>query len=100
MRRVASLLGRLLVGLAATAFLLGAILFLLGLHLSMLPLRARAHVRLQLAFEIAERAAAIALLSRSDGTATPSALRARPRRGAPTNPESAAASGHASPEAD
>lgn len=66
MRRIASLLGRVLVGIAAAAFLLGATLFLLGLHLSLRAGRSQPYRKVALAVEIAERAAELALAARAE----------------------------------
>ncbi|MGH7345923.1 MAG: hypothetical protein ACREK4_13495 [Candidatus Rokuibacteriota bacterium] len=67
MRRLASVVSRLLIGMAATVLLLGALLFLLGLHLALVPLRVKQHRGLVLLLEIAERAAALAMLAKADG---------------------------------
>jgi len=82
MRRLASLLARLLIGLAATVLLLGALLFLLGLHLSLRLARSRTQAKAQLALELAMTAAALASLVREgrDGARAPGA---RPRRSPP-----------------
>lgn len=83
MRRAASLLGRLLVGLAATAFLVGALLFLLGLQLSLRATRNQPYRKFVLAAEIAERAAELALGARAPHTAEspePTADRRQRRR--------------------
>lgn len=65
MRRLASLVARLLIGLAAAAFLVGALVFLLALQLSLRAGRVQSYRRLQLAVEIVERAAELALVSRA-----------------------------------
>lgn len=71
MRRVASFLARLLIGLAATVFLVAALLFMLGLHLALVASRSRKHRGLVLMVEIAERAAELALLAKSGAEDVP-----------------------------
>ncbi len=86
MRRLASFLARLVIGLAATVLLLGVLLFLLGLHLSLRLARSRAQAKAQLALELAVAAAGLASLVREDraGARAPGA---HPRRPPPSTQE-------------
>lgn len=81
MRRVASFVARVLVGLAAAAFLVGALVFLLGLQLSLWAGRNQPFRRLVLAMEIGERAAELAttLGARDPGDEPPEPRGRRPQ---------------------
>lgn len=52
MRRLASVVSRIVLGLAAVVFLLGALLFLLGLQLALVPMRIRQHAQARLVLDI------------------------------------------------
>lgn len=72
LRRLASLVSRIVLGLAALAFLLGALLFLLGLQLALVPMRIRQHAQARLVLDILANVAELVALQRDRATAEPS----------------------------
>lgn len=62
MRKLASLVARVVFGLAAITFVLGALLFLLGLQLALVPMRLRQHAQARLVLDIAANVAQLVAL--------------------------------------